>query len=164
MSEPTHGTVHAEQRIRTLLAELPASTRNLGVEIVYSKKFRSEEWPRGQYALDRDDVDAVLAKLDRLRSLRLARPSEAVDPDVHTPERIGAYLTARGWTVTTPGVLASFWGHPEHPGRSERLLVPASNRGSDYARRVGELVSDLAGLYGVGELQALADIEAANDA
>jgi len=57
MTEPRHGTALAEQRIRALLAELLASTRNLGAELVYSGAFRSDEWPRAQYALDRDDLD-----------------------------------------------------------------------------------------------------------
>lgn len=68
MAEQRHGTVFAEQRIRTLLAEVEPGTHNLGAELVYSDAFRSEEWPRGVYALDRTDMEALFALLDRARS------------------------------------------------------------------------------------------------
>lgn len=56
MTEPT---VHAEQRIRTLLARLDPDTYNLGGEIAYDKAFRSAEWPRNSYALSRPDMEAL---------------------------------------------------------------------------------------------------------
>ncbi len=59
---------HAESRIRTLLAEISPDTYNLGGEIVYSAAFRSDEWPRSSYALNRPDVEALLAELDRARA------------------------------------------------------------------------------------------------
>lgn len=112
--------------------------------------------------------DAAVAELCRLRTLRLRLPDEAIVPDVHTPERIDAYLRGRGWRVATPGVTAYIWEHPDHPKRetdrhSTRLFMPTSNRGSDYGRRISILASDLAAIYGVGELQVLADIAASTE-
>lgn len=149
----------AERRIRTLLAVLPAGTRNLGAEVVYSDAFRSKEWPRGFYALDRPDLEALLAKLDRARSLRLARPSEAVDPTVHNPERIAAYLTARGWSECDR--FGHHWISDQWP--EVVLTVHTVAGASDYLKRTGILVTDLADLEGCGELQVLADIAVAGD-
>lgn len=152
MSGPT---VHAEQRIRTLLARLDPDTYNLGDEIAYDKAFRSAEWPRNSYALSRPDVEALLARLDRARSFRLASPSTAVDPAVHTPERVAAYLTARGWARRAKGPLWDLGG-------LETVHVHNTATAPDYVKRTGLLVSDLASIYKTGELQVLADIAAAS--
>lgn len=149
----------AEQRIRALLAELGPDVHSLGGEIVYSNAFRSAEWPRGFYALDRPDMEAVLAKLDQARSLRLGHPSEAVDPAVHTPERIAAYLTTRGWSECDR--FGHHWITDEWP--EVVLTVHTVASAADYAKRTGLLAKDLADLEGCGELQVLADIEAAGD-
>jgi hypothetical protein len=151
-------TLYAERRIRTLLAELGRGTYNLGAELVHNAAFRSEEWPRNSYALSRPDMEAVLALLDQARSLRLASPYLAVDPTVHTPERVAAYLTARGWRQreAEPG----FWDL----GGLETVFVHRVATASDYARRTGLLASDLASIYKTGELQILADIAEAGDA
>jgi hypothetical protein len=154
MPEPT---VHAEKRIRTLLARLDPGTYSLGDEIAYDKAFRSEEWPRNSYALSRPDVEALLAMLDQARSYRLASPSKPVDPAVHTPERVAAYLTARGWRQRAKE--RSLW---DLDGR-ETVHVHAVATASDYVGRTGLLVSDLAAIYGTGELQVLADIAVAGD-
>ncbi len=159
MTEPTHGTTLAEQRIRTLLAELPAATRNLGGQIVYSDAFRSQEWPHKGYALTRADLEAVLALLDQARSLRLARPADAVDPAVHTPERVRARLERLGWTWEGGGRVAEIW-HP-HADVDRKVAVALIPTAPDYAKVTGLLASDLAELYGVGELQVLAGIAAA---
>jgi|GEM_PF-6089400 len=169
MSETTHGTARAEQRIRALLAALPPGTRNLGGELVHSAAFRSEEWPRGVYALERTDMEAVLALLDetrtalaRARSLCLAHPADAVDPERHTPERVRAYLQRLGWVREGGGRVAELWhpvGAPE-----QRVTVPLIPTAPDYAKVLGFLVSDLADLYGPGQLVVLAAIEAACDA
>jgi hypothetical protein len=150
-------TIYAERRIRTLLARLDPGTYNLGDEIAYDKAFRSEEWPRNSYALSRPDMEAVLALLDHARSLRLASPYMAVDPAVHTPERVAAYLTARGWRQreAEPG----FWDL----GGLETVLVHRVATASDYAGRTGLLASDLASIYKTGELQILADIAEAGN-
>jgi hypothetical protein len=102
-------------------------------------------------------LDAVQAELEQARSLRLAKPSEAVDPAVHTPERIAAYLTARGWSPCDR--LGPHWISDEHPDAV--LHVHRVATAVDYPKRVGLLVSDLAEMDGAGELQVLADIEAA---
>lgn len=158
MSDTAQPTVHAERRIRTLLARLDPDTYNLGDETAYDKAFRSEEWPRNSYALSRPDVEALLAKLDQARSYRLASPYLAVDPTVHTPGRVAAYLTARGWRQRTaePG----FWDL----GNQETVFVHRVATASDYAGRVGLLASDLASIYKTGELQILADIVEAGNA
>lgn len=151
-------TVHAERRIRTLLARLDPDTYNLGDEIAYDKAFRSDEWPRNSYALSRPDVEAVLTLLDKARSFRLAAPSAAVDAAVHTPERVAAYLTARGWQqrATEPTLWDSIDGR-------ETVHVHRVGKARDYKGRTGLLVSDLASIYGTGELQILADIAEAGD-
>ncbi len=159
MTEPT---ALAEQRIRTLLAELGPDTYNLGGEIVDSPAFRSEEWPRGFYALNRPDMEALLALLDqareevtRVRSLRLDRPSQAVDPAVHTPAQVLAYLRELGWEREGGADIAELW---RDPVSGQRVTVSLHPDAPDYARRMGELASDLATLHGMGELQILAEI------
>jgi hypothetical protein len=103
-----------------------------------------------------DVVEALCDALEAARSLRLARPSEAVDPAVHAPERIAAYLTARGWSPCDR--FGPHWTSDEHPDmilHAHRIATAA-----DYLKRTGLLVSDLAELGGCGELQVLSDIEA----
>jgi hypothetical protein len=158
MSEPRHGTIHAEQRIRTLLAELGPDVHNLGSGPLYSDAFRSGEWPRGVYALDRTDLEAVLALLDRARTLRLARPSAAVDPEVHAPQRVRAYLAAGGWEVAEGGRVAELWRLAAAPDR--QLLVPLIPTSANYAKALGALAAELADRYSVGELRVLAEIAA----
>jgi len=169
MTEPRHGTALAEQRIRTLLAELAPGVHNLGSELIHSDAFRSDEWPRSVYALDRTDMEALLALLDETRmaladarSFRLAHPADAVDPARHTPERVRAHLERLGWVREGGGRVAELWhpvGAPE-----KRVMVPLIPTAPDYAKVLGFLVSDLADLYGPGQLVVLAAIEAAGDA
>lgn len=158
MAEPRHGTIHAEKRVRALLAELGPDVHNLGSGLVHSDAFRSEEWPRGVYALDRTDLEAVLALLDRARSLRLVRPSAAVDPEVHTPQRVRAYLAAGGWEVAEGGRVAELWRLAAVHDR--QLLVPLIPTSANYAKALGSLATDLADRYSVGELRVLAEIAA----
>lgn len=54
-----------EARIRLLL-EL-TDHPNLGDEITYDRRFNTEAWPRNGYVLQRTDLEAVLAELDRCR-------------------------------------------------------------------------------------------------
>lgn len=171
MAEPRHGTALSEARVRTLLAETGPDVHNLGSELVHSDAFRSGEWPRGVYALDRTDMDAVLALLDQARTLRIVRRSvvEMVDPAVHTPARIRAYLTARGWERFRCGRGATQWRIESltRPGWAERgsvVTVLDETDWSDYAEVVARVVVDLAELHGMGELRVLADIAEAEDA
>lgn len=113
----------------------------------------------GQRALSQPDAAVLLAQLDRARSFRLASPSTAVNPEVHTPERVAAYLTARGW-VRRPKD-RNLWDLADG---SETVHVHSVADAPDYAKRTGLLVSDLASIYGTGELQVLADIEEAGHA
>jgi hypothetical protein len=92
------------------------------------------------------------------RTLRLGRPSAAADPAVHTPERIAAYLTARGWSQRRD--IPWLWDRDGNPTK-ESVHVHQEPSASDYAKRVGLLAQDLASVYETGELQVLADIEAA---
>jgi hypothetical protein len=95
------------------------------------------------------------ARLAIARSFRLAHPFMAVDPAVHTPERVAAYLTARGWQQRENE--RGFWDL----GDDETVFVHRVATASDYAGRTGLLVSDLASIYKTGELGVLADIEEA---
>jgi len=167
MAERRHGTVHAEQRIRALLAELGPEVHNLGSELVHNDAFRSQEWPRGVYALDRTDMEAVLALLDQARSLRIVPRSlePLIDPAVHSPGRLRAYLAARGWVLHEQYPEASHWRHDTKIRRGwdadhSLVLVLDSTRFSDYAQRIAETAVDMADFEGVGELQVLADIAA----
>lgn len=171
MAEPTHGTVLSEARIRTLLGVLDPGVRNLGGEIVADDAFRSEEWPRRSYALNRPDVEALLALLDQARTaltaateraLRLGCVAAAVDPAVHTPQRVTAHLEQLGWTREGGGRLAELWRQPGEQAR--RVTVPLIPDSPDYEKVLGFLVSDLARAHGVGEVQVLKDIAEATDA
>ncbi len=108
-----------------------------------------------------DQAEARVAELDAelklARSHRIASPSKAVDPTVHTPERIAAYLIARGWRPR-PGS-RNLWDLRDE----ETVHVHHAATASDYLGRTGLLVSDLASAYGQGELQVLADIAEAGD-
>jgi hypothetical protein len=97
------------------------------------------------------------ARLALARSYRLASPSKAVDRAVHTPERVAAYLTARGWSPRPKE--RNLWDSAD--GR-ETVHVHYVATASDYAKRTGLLVSDLASVYKTGELQVLADIAEAS--
>lgn len=101
--------------------------------------------------------DALRAQLHRARACRLAKPFEAVDPAVHTPARVYAYLSARGWQQRPKQY--GFWDL----GNDETVFVHRVATASDYAGRTGLLVSDLAAIYGTGELQVLADIAEAGN-
>jgi hypothetical protein len=104
--------------------------------------------------------DALRVQLDRARSYRLAKPSEAIDRQLHTARRIGAYLVARGWTFLRDGTLASFWEHPEHGQVSVFHYADAP----EYPAWASETVQCLADKYGAGELGVLADIAESADA
>lgn len=106
--------------------------------------------------------DALLAQLGQARSFRLAEPRSAVDPQVHTPQRIAAYLVARGWEPWSQKDRYWIGGEAVH-GEQALVFVPPKATASDYAKRVGFLVKDLADEYGQGELQVLADIAAVPD-
>lgn len=171
MSEPRHGTVLSEARVRTLLAETGPDVHNLGSELVHSDAFRSGEWPRGVYALDRTDMDAVLALLDQARAalaaaaeraVRLGCVAAAVDPAVHTPQRVIAHLERLGWVREGGGRVAELWRQPGE--QALRVTVPLVPDSPDYEKVLGFLVSDLARAHGVGELQVLKDIAEAGDA
>lgn len=122
---------------------------------------RGDHWKRVAVEMEQDR-DRLRAELDRARRLRLARPSAAVDPAVHTPQRVRAYLAAGGWEVAEGGRVAELWHLAALPDR--QLLVPLIPSAPDYAKVLGILASDLAERYSVGELRVLADIEAAADA
>lgn len=163
MSDTAQPAVHAERRIRTLLALLDPETCNLGEEIVYSSDFRSAEWPRNAYALTRADMEAVLGLLDQARSLRLEWPSirAAVDPEVHTGARVVAYLEARGWVKEFDRRGGGVWQNVDL-GRS--VFVPMETGFEDWDKRMAELACSLAYAYDSGELGVLAAIAEAGDA
>ncbi len=104
-------------------------------------------------------VDRLAVELREARSLRLAHPADAVDPGVHTPERVRAHLRRLGWAREAGGRTAELWHPVGAPG--PRVTVPLIPTAPDYAKRLGFLVSDLADLYGPGQLVVLASIAAA---
>ena len=105
----------------------------------------------------------VGVELAAARSLRLAQPSQAVDPAVHTPGRVRCYLKARGWHLIAERETYDLWqlGHEQ---MANAVCVPTKPRASDYRKRLGIALGDLAQQYETGELAVLADIEAAGDA
>lgn len=100
------------------------------------------------------------AELAAARSLRLDRPSQAVDPAAHTPARVLAYLRGLGWVREGGAEIAELWRDPES---GQRVTVSLHPNASDYAKTVGFLASDLATLRGTGELQILSEIAEAGD-
>lgn len=122
---------------------------------------RGDHWKRVAAEMEQDR-DRLLAELDQARSFRLAHPADAVDPERHTPERVRAHLQRLGWVRERGGRVVELWhpvGAPE-----KRVTVPLIPTAPDYAKALGFLVSDLADLYGPGQLVVLAAIEAAADA
>jgi len=107
-----------------------------------------------------DVVDALAGELARVRSLRLAHPANAVDPWRHTPPAARAYLAAQGWVRVAARETYEVWQLGEGD-RAPCAILPAEPGASDYCKRFGLMLTDLADAGGVGELQALADIEAA---
>lgn len=105
----------------------------------------------------------VGVELAAARSLRLASPSQAVDPAVHTPGRVRCYLKARGWHLIAERETYDLWqlGHEQ---MANAICVPTKPQASDYRKRLGIALGDLAQQYETGELAVLADIEAAGDA
>lgn len=109
-----------------------------------------------------NQIGKLRRQLDQARSLRLAHPAGAVDPERHTPERVRAHLKRLGWVREGGGRVAELWHPVGAPG--PRVTVPLIPTAPGYAKVLGFLVSDLAGLYGPGQLAVLADIAAAVDA
>jgi hypothetical protein len=101
-------------------------------------------------------------------SLRLDRPGMAVDPTVHTPERVNAYLASRGfarvankqqftaWTPPGDQEIRARWAMDACDGRWA-FVVPTGTYG-DYRARIGKLAMFLAGEDGTGELAILTAI------
>lgn len=107
-------------------------------------------------------VQRLQAELSAARSLRLDRPSQAVDPAVHTPGRVRCYLKAHGWHLIAERETYDMWqlGHEQ---MANAICVPTKPQASDYCKRLGIALGDLAQQYETGELAVLADIEAAGD-
>lgn len=105
----------------------------------------------------------VGAELAAARSLRLDRPSQAVDPAVHTPGRVRCYLKAHGWHLIAERETYDLWqlGHEQ---MASAVCVPTKPQASDYCKRLGIAAGVLAREYGTGELQILAEIVEAGDA
>lgn len=100
--------------------------------------------------------DALYKLLWEARQLRLVSPEKAVDPKVHTPEKIRRYLQAHGWT---PVGQSEFYWETFEPYRIE--FVPNGTEEHDtYTYYVGWLASVLVADRDTGELQILAEIDA----
>lgn len=116
-----------------------------------------------------DIVEALCGAVETARSLRISLRSldALIDPAVHTPAKVRAYLAARGWKLMAQYPRCSEWHQPDLrklPGQRESYagaaMLVVDDPGPDYGRRVAEVLADLAELDGCGELQVLADIEA----
>lgn len=73
------------------------------------------------------------------------------------------YLKAHGWHLIAERATYDLWqlGHEQ---MANAICVPTKPQASDYRKRLGITLGDLAQQYETGELQVLADIEAAGDA
>lgn len=87
-----------------------------------------------------------------VESVRLANPSAAVDPDVHTPERVAAYLRGLGYRLLAAFETFDVWGDDDI-----QVIVPLATE-REYRHRVGLLATALANEYDTGELGILTAI------
>lgn len=106
-----------------------------------------------------EDIADLRKELEKLRRYRLEHPADAVNPYVHTPQRVIAYLRSLGWVREGGAEIAEMWRHPDDPQR--QVMLSLHPHAVDYARVTGFLASDIASSLGVGEAQVLADIAAA---
>jgi hypothetical protein len=115
--------------------------------------------------------DTALAHLNQARALRIPAASlaGAVDPAVHTPDRVRAYLTGRGWRPV-PGV-RDWWQHDAftvvaggEPVPFAKLYAPSDAADPDYVPLISKCVCTLGDLYAIGGLRILADIAEAASA
>lgn len=110
---------------------------------------------------------ALAVQLQAARSLRLEWPSirAAANPEIHTPARTIAYLTAQGWVKDHERLGGENWhSQPGGEGRVTYVFVPLITNFVDWDKRMAELAYDLADARGTGELQILADIAEAGNA
>ena len=113
---------------------------------------------RAQLESALENAQAIISRTNKLRIMpRSLEP--LIDPVVHTPAKVRAYLRADGWSQVQWIPEFTQWENDSLPG----ALVTFYNESgwSDYAFRATELVVKLAGLLEVGELQVLSDITAA---
>jgi len=131
---------------------------------------RGDHWKRVAAEIERDR-DRLLALLDQARTalavaaeraVRLGCVGAAVDPAVHTPQRVTAHLGRLGWVRDGGGRIVELWRLPGCPDVC--VTVPLLPDGPDYEKVLGFLVSDLARAHGVGATQVLNDIAEADDA
>lgn len=87
-----------------------------------------------------------------------------IDKERHSPAKFRAWLAAHGWTLFQQYDECSEWTsnvkRPGWLGEGSIVMVLDSTRFSDYAHYLAAVVTDLAGLHGMGELAVLAGIEA----
>lgn len=95
-------------------------------------------------------------------SLRLAQPGDAVDPAVHTPERVTAYLRSLGFAERHAARTRAIWARDVNPD-GFRVHVPLVPSAPDYARRLGIAAGMLADEYGTGEIAILTAIANQNE-
>lgn len=103
---------------------------------------------------------ALRRQAARARTVRLepAAVPPLIDLDEHTPERIRAYLDARGWRCRHDGSMKSDW---KLPGLGVLgVSVVHSTTAPDYRHAVARLVRMAAQAHHVGELAVLDDIAA----
>jgi hypothetical protein len=112
-------------------------------------------------------LHAAQERLSEARTLRVMRRSlePLIDKQRHSPAKVRAWLTAHGWKLFQQHPECSEWTtdlkRPGWLGEGSIVMVLDSTRFSDYAHHLAAIVTDLAGLHGMGELGVLAGIEAA---
>lgn len=118
-------------------------------------------------AADRDQARQIARDITRGATrlhdtLRITHQSTAalINPEHHTPDRIRRHLAERGWTHVRDTAIGTDWTHGNPV--THWASVPNATHYVDYARRIAEIVGDLADVHQTGELRILADIEGIN--
>lgn len=97
------GLLHAEERVRRYLELYPYPS--IGSEILYDDAFKSDEWPRRAYPLNRDDLLEVLRDLEiyedelskaNARSVRDAKRIARLEKTVDRLEKLVASMRLNG--------------------------------------------------------------------
>lgn len=101
------------------------------------------------------DLGKTQAELEMARTLRIDATSvrAAIDPEVHTPAKVRAYLAANGWRQTDP--IRDYWNR-----RDVTVAVPQKPTAPDYTKRLAMYVQTIATVHETGELGVLAGIAA----
>lgn len=133
--------------------------RHRAVAMWHDEKKRAEK-----AEADRDQARQIAREITRGATrlhdtLRITHQATAalINPEHHTPDRIRRHLAERGWTHIRDTAIGTDWTHGNPV--THWASVPNATHYVDYARRIAEIVGDLADVHRTGELRVLADIE-----